>query len=397
KGLLGIRLKSADMYGAIPEVGDVTKGSAAERAGLKAGDIILEIDGKPVDRMAKILHLLGPKYEGDKIALKYKRGDKVETVAGLELVGALQIYAHPYLGILPMRDDPKLGVEVRFVYPRGPADKAGLKAGDRIVKVGLGGKSPLQSFSGQKPGRDAFTDFLNTRAPGDEIQLEVKRKEGKTEKLPEPATVKKALEPLETSNPKAKPAKVDAKDKKDETGLLKRANATGEHKYWIFVPETYDPNVAHALVVWLHPPGKNKDEDIEGIKDVWIDHCEEKNLIVLAPLSENESGWVPSEADAVAEAIGDVMTRYTIDKQRVVAHGLGVGGQMAIYLGFNNRNLIRGVASVGAVPTHLKDNLAGQRLAFYLAGGSQDPLLKAISEGKTKLMERRLPVFFREI
>src|SRR5581483_2467083 len=142
---------------------------------------------------------------------------------------------------------------------------------------------------------------------------------------------------------------------------------------------------------------KNKDEDIEGIKDVWIDHCEEKNLIVLAPLSENESGWVPSEADAVAEAIGDVMTRYTIDKQRVVSHGLGVGGQMAIYLGFNNRNLIRGVASVGAVPTHLKDNLAGQRLAFYLAGGSQDPLLKAISEGKTKLMERRLPVFFREI
>lgn len=44
--------------------------------------------------------------------------------------------AHGYLGILPMRDDPKLGVEVRFVFDKSPASKAGIKAGDRVVKYG---------------------------------------------------------------------------------------------------------------------------------------------------------------------------------------------------------------------------------------------------------------------
>ena len=39
-----------------------------------------------------------------------------------------------------MRDDPKLGVEVRYVFEKSPAEKAGLKAGDRIVKFGTDDK-----------------------------------------------------------------------------------------------------------------------------------------------------------------------------------------------------------------------------------------------------------------
>src|SRR5262245_45122909 len=128
KGLLGIRLKSPDIYSVAPEIAEVSKDTAAAKAGLKAGDIIVELDGKPVVRMAQILHILGPKYEGDKISLKYKRGKDVVAVNNLELVSALQEYAHPFLGILPMRDDPKLGVEIRHVFPKSPAEKAGLKA-----------------------------------------------------------------------------------------------------------------------------------------------------------------------------------------------------------------------------------------------------------------------------
>ena len=26
-----------------------------------------------------------------------------------------------------------------------------------------------------------------------------------------------------------------------------------DHEYWIYVPDNYDPNIGHALVVWLHP------------------------------------------------------------------------------------------------------------------------------------------------
>src|SRR5262249_28752833 len=126
KGILGVRMKSADKYSVLPEIAEVTKDSAAARAGVKGAAIIVEGEGKPVVRMAQVLHLLGSKYEGDKVSLKFKRGDQIIEVKDLELVGTLAVFAHSFLGVLPMRDDPKLGVDIRFVYPKSPAEKAGL-------------------------------------------------------------------------------------------------------------------------------------------------------------------------------------------------------------------------------------------------------------------------------
>jgi S1-C subfamily serine protease/predicted esterase len=448
KGILGIRLKSPDIYGAAPVLGEVTGDSSAAKAGLKTGDVIVELDGKPVVRMAQIMHLLGPKYEGDKISLKYKRDDKVIAVKDLVLVSSLKEYAHPFLGILPMRDDPKLGVEVRFVYPKSAAERAGLKAGDRIVKLGLG-ETPLQPFSGQKSGRDELSDALGMLTPGSVIKLEVVR-DKKTEtltvtldpmpgtvtdeiipsKLPEIASRKQALAPLEIGKPKGKPPmklkpRKEGKDKtpdpkadaaKDQganseakaqapkgqpkenapVGILKRALADG-NKYWLYVPEDYDPNISYAVVLWLHPPGKHKNDDLENFIDVWEDYCKDEHIILVLPVSDKESGWVPGDSDFIREAMRDVLQHYTVDRQRVVAHGMGVGGQMALYMGFHDRDLIRGVATTGAVATQIKENRANQRLSFYISGGERDPLIKSVAESKTKLAERKFPVFYRLI
>jgi S1-C subfamily serine protease len=447
KGILGIRLKTPDIYGAAPVIGEVTGDSSAAKAGIKAGDVIVELEGKPVVRMAQIMHLLGPKYEGDKISLKYKRGDKVIAVNDLVLVGSLKEYAHPFLGILPLRDDPKLGVEVRFVYPKSPAERVGLKPGDRIVKLGVGA-APPQPFSGQKSGRDELFDALNQLTPGTEVKLEVVRQDKKTDtvsatldampgtqmdeaiplKLPEIASRKQALAPLEAGKPKAKPPiklkpgkaakepdpktddnpKAPPKDdapkaagkgepkEKAPMGIIKRDTGSG-NKYWLYVPEDYDPNVSYAVVVWLHPPGKHKDDDLESFIDVWEDYCKEEHFILVLPVSDKESGWVPGDSDVIREAMREVLQHYTVDRQRIVAHGMGVGGQMAIYLGFHDRDLIRGVATTGAVVTQAKENRANQRLSFYISGGDRDPLIKSIAESKTKLAERKFPAFFRSI
>src|SRR6059058_3640276 len=112
----------------------------------------------------------------DKIAFKYKRGDKVVEVQALELVGRNLVVAQPFLGILPIRDDPKLGVEIRYVFANSPADKAGLKMGDRIVKYGVG--KAETAFTGVVAGREELLGWLNTLAPDTEIKLEVKNKEG---------------------------------------------------------------------------------------------------------------------------------------------------------------------------------------------------------------------------
>jgi len=418
RGILGIRWKSTDIYGVAPEIGAVAHDTAAEKAGLKPGDVIVEIGGKPVSRMAQVQHALGTKYEGDKVSLKYQRGDKVHDVPDLKLVSQSPQVAHPFLGILPMRDDPKLGVAVRYVYAQSPADRAGIKAGDRIVKFG-DAHGELTPFSGEKRGQLQLLDWLNTERPGAEVKLEVVRKDGgKTdtltlkldqlpdaqperetpilENVPQPASLKQALEPLETAKPGPKPAK-SAEDKKAETGFLKKATADGEHRYWVYVNEDYDPNVAHALVVWLHPPGKNKNEDGESLSDLWEDYCRDNHIILMGPLSENEAGWVPSDSDAVVAATREVTERYTIDPERVIAHGLGVGGQMALHLAFHDRDLFRGAATVGAVVTQVKDNVADHRLSFFLAAGSLDPLAKNIAESRKKLAEAHYPALFREL
>jgi serine protease Do len=416
KAVLGVQMKGQDQFSAKPIVENVTVGSAAAKAGLKPGDIIIEMDGKPVVNQAQILHILGPKYDGDTISLKYKRGKDEVAVDKVELLSPSkdQRYQNAFLGILSLRDDPKLGVAVRYVYPKSPASAAGLKAGDRIVKYGDSDK--LQGFKGEQRGRDELADFLNGQKPGAEISLEVADKEGQAktvklklapmpgstpgeddflpDKLPSLASAKKALYPLETAPGAAKPAKVDPK--MGATGMLKRANAAGDRKYWIYVPKDYDPQIAYAVVVWLHPPGKFAEEDNDKVSDQWDEYCRDNNIILVGPLTEQEGGWTPADTDLALEAVREVMTDYTVDKNRVVAHGSGSGGGMAFNLGFKARDTFRGVAAHGAVWNDPAENNPAQRLAFYVAAGDRDPVLKAIAETRNKLVARGFPVLYRQ-
>src|SRR5205085_5195194 len=104
-----------------------------------------------------------------------------------------------------------------------------------------------------------------------------------------------------------------------------------------------------------------------------------------------------SESDVIVEIARDVMATYTIDKRRVVAHGMGVGGQMAFYLGFHNRDLVRGVATTGAaLANQVKELVPNEPLAFFLHAGGKDPLKDSIAESRDKLLDNKYPVVHRE-
>jgi regulator of sigma E protease len=62
-----------------PVVGGFTPSSPAEAAGLKAGDVLLEIDGKPVEYFSRIPELIGNR-AGQPVSIKYDRdGERLET------------------------------------------------------------------------------------------------------------------------------------------------------------------------------------------------------------------------------------------------------------------------------------------------------------------------------
>ena len=62
------------------EVGGVQPGTAAERAGLKTGDIIVEFDGKTVKNFAELRFEILKKSTGDKVKIKFLRDGEERTV-----------------------------------------------------------------------------------------------------------------------------------------------------------------------------------------------------------------------------------------------------------------------------------------------------------------------------
>lgn len=429
RGLLGITPQGAGMYVA-PTVGAVQPDSAAARAGVQVGDTITEINGAKVPTFSALQHVMGPLYEDDELSLKVTRGGKEVEFKSVKLLGTITAFASAYFGVLPMRDDPGPGVEVRFVYPKSPADTAGLKVGDRIMKFGPGAPAPVQN-------RQALLLAMQRTTPGVEVKVEVKRKNGGKvetltakltpvpdevpEKLPLPSSAGKALEglPKPKENPKdpfpkdpfGKAPLADVRaavqdEKKDdpkkdkpkiETGYMTRTDQALGREYWLFVPDNYDPNVSHGLIVWFHPAGQGG-KDGEKMSKTFRDFAEDNHFIVMGPKAGAEAGWRPGETELVVNDVKAVMGQYTIDRTRVVAHGMANGGEMAYYVGFNARDVFRGVAAVGAaLGNPPKDNVANQPLSFFITAGDKDPLLKDVMQSKELLVEKRFPVIFREM
>lgn len=72
-------------YGALIVKGDkgeeaIVKNSPADEAGLKEGDVILEIDGKKINKENSLANLIREYRPGDKVILKINRGEKIFEV-----------------------------------------------------------------------------------------------------------------------------------------------------------------------------------------------------------------------------------------------------------------------------------------------------------------------------
>src|SRR5262249_56669208 len=77
-GMIGVTFKEPDQFTMGCTIDTIAPETPADRIGLKAGDNIVEADGKPVFNQAQLFHQLRSKYEGETISLKVKRGDKIE-------------------------------------------------------------------------------------------------------------------------------------------------------------------------------------------------------------------------------------------------------------------------------------------------------------------------------
>jgi len=155
----------------------VVPGSPAEEAGLKRGDIILEIDGEAVNSPLNLHEAIQAKEPGDTIEVILQRGserltDTIElgeqdgqAYLGVQPCGNLLFGMGPFGGRLGPFAAREPAFLITQVIPDSPADEAGLQEGDRIVEID---GEPVESDQ-------SLADIIQAREPGDRIDLEVIR------------------------------------------------------------------------------------------------------------------------------------------------------------------------------------------------------------------------------
>jgi serine protease DegQ len=126
-------------------VGSVEPGSAAARAGLRAGDVVVAIDGHALRGSADLRGRVGMHRPGDKVRLEIRRGKERQNME--VTLDALSAAATPGVptelaGLTLQPLAPGMpgygtveGLSVAAVDPRSPAAQAGLQPGDVILAV----------------------------------------------------------------------------------------------------------------------------------------------------------------------------------------------------------------------------------------------------------------------
>ncbi len=79
--MLGITIDQEFQGGGV-RVAEVMKESVAEAMGMRPGDVITEMDGKPVESFDALRAVLGVKKFGDKVSVKVARGSRTEDLEG---------------------------------------------------------------------------------------------------------------------------------------------------------------------------------------------------------------------------------------------------------------------------------------------------------------------------
>jgi S1-C subfamily serine protease len=151
RGMLGVQL--SPLSPAIAEnlglssnkgalVGQVVEGSPAERAGIKAGDVITSVNGKPVANAAETRNTIGMLRIGEKVNIGLVRDGKPRNVSAVigerdsvTAEAATQMH-EAFEGATFGNADNNGGVIVRSVAEGSPAAESGLRPDDVILAVG---------------------------------------------------------------------------------------------------------------------------------------------------------------------------------------------------------------------------------------------------------------------
>lgn len=161
-------------------VADISKGSPAEKAGIKRGDIILKVDGKETPTVSSLQQEIRSRRPGDRIRLEIWRdrqsivleatlgelkesGTAIPEVQKIDLGFEVEEITPDLVERYSLRTSR--GVVITNVRAGSPADEAGLRPGDVILEVNRNEVTSLEDWE----------NALAQVSPGDTVLLLIDR------------------------------------------------------------------------------------------------------------------------------------------------------------------------------------------------------------------------------
>ena len=361
-GLLGVSLAGRRPLTSPAELAAVRPDSPAGRAGLKKGDRLIEVNGRPITSQAELRLCAGARYAGEEVKVVATRGDE-RLERSIKLVGKMSAFRHAFVGILPMRsaaaaaesenddgdhadgdgkesDDAEStkanaasnGIVVRAIYPGSPAAEARIQPGDRITRINV---AKINSIN------EAIAE-LNNVIPGDAVTLTLTR--GEQEIVAKLATTRlPTIAPADLSSAYDDQAEGDGPAAAGETRDVKLAAMPQDCK--VYVPAAHATGRPHGMLLWLHAPG---DADPDAVIKQWQPICDRDGLILVVPTAQDKNQWERTELDYLGRLMLRLVRQYRPDPRRVVVYGQAGGGGLAYLAALPNRNVFAGVAASAA-------------------------------------------------
>ena len=349
-GLAGISFEPGNPFSVLPRVALCRQNSPAYAAGIRIGDVIVEVNGRLCPYQNAFRHLIGPLYAGETAKVVYTRGDERHT-ATIPLTDEIAPVATPFLGFLPQPDDPsRSGVCVRDLLPGGPLEKSEMLVGDWMVR--LNDKDIANAAELQR----ALADL----SPGSEVSIRYKR-DGKAYD----AVVRLAEMDGRVFASKS-PRRAPAPQERNEAAPVVEGRQTFKlpefpndcHGY---IPARYTASNPAPLVIWI----AENQTPIEKFESIWKSIADRDNLLVIAP-QPNEKEWSRPDSRTLSAFLQLVKSQYAIDPHRVVIVADGKVANIGAWLSIKERETIRGLGMIGGAFLSEVENDTLNRLSVLI-------------------------------
>ena len=365
-GVLGIGYSARDPFTGEARIATCRPGSPAAKAGLRAGDLIVAADGRPVTRIAELRHVLAPLYAGDTLTITVERGSPATSEANrqqsappsridmqVELIAALPPWRRPMLGIVPVRSaarDARPGpVQVAWVWADSPAAKAGLVAGDQIEAVipppvdgdtsGAGDAVTVESAA-------ALAGIVAGTEVGRSLSLVISR-DGKRQTIPVEVVVMPADLPADLSTlvPPFAPALAAAGPMvpAGDAAVVERLEAAEVAQPPLVVLPAAPPREPLAVIIYLDLP-RGPVAEAEAI--AWKAAAARHGVAVILPGSVDPQRWGREDIGGIKRAVATLAAKRAIDPARIAVAGRGAGAAFAWLVAESLGPAVRGVALI---------------------------------------------------